>query len=555
MCDKSQNQQLEIQVRRFLLSESFIRWLKTAVIMSRISHDGQDSVSLTADVVDSVQSWVSDRVWTLSKSKSIIQSWISHFLDLMLNWGKVIAAQPDWIHYLHQQLIPTTSPFRDVLEENDSDQSIIQFSPHPIITKRSEPITWPNRCFAMDLEKDLAFTFDGPFISCYHIKTGLMTAEVIVPLPSRVQGPLVVRRGLLSPRGKYLAVLFEALGPSTDPVGNRIREGRRLRLNMATTGFKWAMDDASLSFDLSEFLAHMAVGVSKAEFVVCLLEIRHTGPARTHLLGIPSWARSPVIATGTQAMRWELDDVDVLQFSEDSSKLITAFGTFDIESGKTRKHWQFALGQFYQGGKVSGDHKYFATVLRDIDGHCKVQIFDFDTAGIKPDNLPSREIPFPGVVHLLAISNHGRFLLLTRREIAALARRPKYRDASGPTQQASIGVWDCRDGEWTPLLLLDPKSVNKLPHWKFFPYTFQPSFTPEASAESESNRIFLCVPSRWKLSGNVRTTRSLNPAESHLLLFESKRSVNGFGENPALKLQLPTTAFRCELCPFITYSS
>ncbi|PVH72339.1 hypothetical protein DL98DRAFT_610936 [Cadophora sp. DSE1049] len=542
-CDKSRNQQLEVHVQRFLLSKSFIRWLKSAVIMSQISRDGQDSVSLTADVVDSLQSWVSDRSWALADSESTIQSWIKHFLDLMLDWGKVIATQPDWIHYLHQQLLPKASSFRDILEENDSDQAIIQFNPQPISTKRSEPITWPDCCFAMDLEKDLAFTFDAPFISCYHIKTGLMTAEVLVPVPPRVQGPLVVRRGLLSPQGKYLAVLFEALGPSSDPVGNKIREGRRLRLNMATTGFKWAMDDASLSFDLSGFLAHMAVGVNAAEFVVCLLEIRHTGPARTHLFGIPSWATSPVLATGTQTMRWDLDDVDVLQFSDDSSKLITAFGTFDIESGQTQKHWQFALGQFYQGGKVSRDLKIFATVLRDIEGHCIVQFFDCDNANTKPDNLPSREIRFSGVVHLLAVSNHGRFLLLTRRELAVVARRTKSRDASRPPQQASIGVWDCRDGEWTPLLLLDRNFVNKLPHWNFLPYTFQPCFGSEALTESEVNRVFLYIPSRWKLSGNVRTNKPPNPAESHLLLFESNMSVKGFGKNPALKLQLPATAF------------
>ncbi|KAH7388926.1 hypothetical protein BKA64DRAFT_679367 [Cadophora sp. MPI-SDFR-AT-0126] len=542
-CDKSQDRQLEVQVRRFLRSESFVRWLKTAVILSRISHEGQDSVSLTADVVDSLQSWVSGRSWALEDSELNIQSWIKHFLDLMLDWGKVIAFQPDWIHFLHQQLLPDASSFRNILEDNNSDQAIIQFDLQPISTKRSEPTTWPNGCFATDLEKDLAFTFDAPFISCYHIKTGMMTAEVLVPVPPRVQGPLVVRRGLLSPQGKYLAVLFEALGPSTDPVGNMIREGRRLHLNMATTGFKWGMDDASLCFDLSEFLAQMALGVKAAEFVICLLELRHTGPARTHLFGIPSWTTSPVIATGTQTMRWDLDDVDVFQFSDDCSKLITTFGTFNIESGQTQKHWQFALGQLYQGGKVSRNLNSFATVLRDIEGHCIVQFFDLDNAGTRHDSLPSREVRFTGVVHLLAVSSHGRFLLLTRREVSAVARRTKSQDGSRPTQKASIGVWDCRDGEWTPLLLLDRKFVNRLPNWNFFPYIFQPCFSPEASTDAEVNRVFLCVPSRWKLSGNVRTTRPLNPAESHLLLFESKRFVQGFGKNPALKLQLPTAAF------------
>ncbi|KAK0130235.1 hypothetical protein ONS96_000758 [Cadophora gregata f. sp. sojae] len=542
-CHKDRDQQLEVQVRRFLLSKSFIRWLKTAVIMSQISRDGQDSVSLTADVVDSLQSWVSDRSWALTDSEPVIQSWIKHFLDLMLDWGKVIATQPDWIHFLHQQLLPTSSSFRAVLEENDSDQAIIQFSAQPISTKRSEPIIWPKDCFATDLEKDLAFTFEAPFISCYHIKTGLMTAEVLVPVPPKVQGPLVVRRGLLCPQGKYLAVIFEALGPSTNPVANKIREGRRLCLNMATTGFKWALDDASLTFDLSGILAHMAVGVNAAEFVICLLEIRHTGPARTHLFGIPSWATSPIVATGTQTMRWDLDDVDVLQFSDDSSKLITAFGTFDTDSGRFQKHWQMALGHLHQGGKVSKDLKTFVTVLRDIEGDCIVQFFEFGNARTKSVERPSRNVRFTGVIHLLAVSNHGRFLLLTRRELAPVARRTKARSAATTIQEASIGVWDCRDGEWTPLLLLDRNFVNKLQHWNFFPYTFQPEFGPEALMESDVNRVLLCVPAKWKLSGNVRTNKALNPAESHLLLFESKDSQRGFGKNPALKFQLLANTF------------
>ncbi|KAH7309353.1 hypothetical protein BKA65DRAFT_171786 [Rhexocercosporidium sp. MPI-PUGE-AT-0058] len=543
-CDKSQNSELEVQVQQFLESKYFIRWLKTAIIMSRIFRNGQDSASLTADVVDSLQSWISGRSWSFGDSELKIQSWIKDFLDMMLDWGKVIETQPDWIHYLHLQLLPSASCFRNIIEGSDSDQSIIQFDPHSIKTRHTDPITWPERCITMDLEKDLAFTYDEPFICCYHIKTGMMTAEILVPIPPKVRGPLAVRRGVLSSSGKYLAVLFEAMGPSTDPIGNKIRAGRRLQLNMATTGYKWGLDDASMAFDLSGILAQMAVGVDAAEFVVCLLEVNHAGPARTHLFSLPSWVTSPVLVTGSQIMRWDLDDVDILQFSADSSKLFTAFGTFDLESGANEKQWQFALGQLYQGGKVTEDCKSFVTILRDIDGDCIVQFYDANNGSTSHREIPCRETRFSGVIHLLAVSNHGRFLLLTQREIVQDARKSKSRKVSLPAQQASIGVWDCRDGEWTPLLLLDRELVNRLPQWNFSPYNFPPCFGPEALIEGELNSVYLSVPARWKLSGNVRKTKPLNSEETSLLLFEAKRSLKGFGKNPSLKLQLPATTFR-----------
>ncbi|KAL2066085.1 hypothetical protein VTL71DRAFT_2156 [Oculimacula yallundae] len=541
VCVKTQDPKMERQVLQFLESKSFIRWLKTAIIMSRISRDGRDSASLTADVVDSLQSWMLGRSWTSGNLESKVQMWIKHFLEMMLDWGKVIETQPDWIHYLHSQLLSSTSIFRDTLEESESDQSIVQFVQEVIKTRHSEPITWPDHCIAIDFEKNLAFTYDESFLACYHIKTGLSVAEIDVPVPPKVHGPLAVRRGSLSSNGKYLAVVLEALGPLADPVGSKIRAGRRLLLNPDTTGFKWGLDDASTTFDLSGCLANMAIGVDGAEFVVLLLELNHTGPARTHLLRPPKWATTPVLVTGTQTMRWDLADVDILQFSDDSKKLLTAFGTFDLESGTNVKRWQFALSQFYEGGKVTGDSKTMVTVLRDPENDCIVQFFDIEKGSNQ--GFAHQELRYSGIVHLLAVSEHGRFLLLTKREISQDSTKAKSRKSSLSTQQASIGIFDCRDGEWTPLLLLDREFVNRLPHWNFLPYNFQPRFGREASEEGEVNKVFLCTPPGWKLSGNVRKSRALNPGKSHLLLFESKQSVKGFGKNPSLKLQLHTDIF------------
>lgn len=465
--------------------------------MSHASRDGGDSFSLTADVVDSLQGWLLGRTWSYNHSISKTQAWIMDFLDLMLDWSKVLETQPDWTHYLHHQLLSETSYFRQSLEL-DGDQSVIQFHTATVLTKRSEIVTWPNRCFAMDSKKDLAFTYDESFISCYDMKTGLLTAEIPVPVPSKFRGPLVVRRGVLCPQGKYFAVILEAMGPSTDPIGAQIRAGRYLGLSLAATEFVWELDDAAIDLSLSPILAHGALGIDFAEFVVCLLELQHTGPTRTHLFRLPSWAKNPVLTTRTATMRWELDDVDILHFSDNSTRLATPFGIFDVESGRSVKPWSFALEPFFQSGKITSDFKTFATVHRDIKGECSIQLCDVDNP------VPCRDFNFPGVVHLLAISNHGRFLLLIRRQVVEEKKRAKIDQISRPPQQGSIGVWDCREQEWTPLLTLDRYSSQKLQYWNLYPYLFTSNFSPEAEEHNDVNRVLLYAPPKWKLASNVR---------------------------------------------------
>lgn len=286
-CDKTENLQLENQVVRFLRSKFFLRWLMAAIVMSRASRDGGDIASLTTDVIDSLQSWATGRAWSDESLESTLQSWMKDFLDLILDWGKAIETQPDWMHYLHQQFLSEHSCFREMLD-NFYDDSIIQLEQAYFSTRRSEVATWPSHCFTLDLERDLAFTYEEPFISCYHTKTGLLAAEIFITLPHNISGPLVTRRGLLCPQGKYLAIVFEAMGASTDTVRAKIRAGRCITLNFKDTAFKWTMDNPLVPFDLFEIIARSAVGVESAEFVICLLRLQHTGPARTNLFTLPA---------------------------------------------------------------------------------------------------------------------------------------------------------------------------------------------------------------------------------------------------------------------------
>lgn len=297
-CDKNEDADLEELVMGFLASPSFIRWLKSAIIMSHSTGKG-DSVSLTVDVINSLQGWVQGRSWSENSTATRMQTWIQDFLYLMLDWGSVLQTQPDWVHYLHHQLLSGNS-FREILED-DGDQSVIQFHPGRVLTKSAQTVSWPNRSFAVDLERDLAFTYDEPFISCYHMRTGLHTAEISIPVPSKLRGPLAVRRGALCPKGKYLAVLFEALGPSSDPLGAQIRAGQILSFNDTTCKFSWSLEKAA-NLGFPAFMMHLTFGVDNAEFLVCLLELNHSGPARTNLFGIPSWATTPILGIGTQTM-------------------------------------------------------------------------------------------------------------------------------------------------------------------------------------------------------------------------------------------------------------
>ena len=542
-CDKSEDPELEQRVVEFLFSPALVRWLKSAIILSHSAARG-DSVSVTVDVIDSLQSWIQGKIWSDPQSAAKVQTWIKDFLDLMLDWGAVLDTQPDWIHYLHHQLLPENNHFRGVLEE-DGDQDVIQFHARRIMTKSSEAATWPGRSFAVDLERDLAFTYDEPFVSCYHMQTGLLTAETLIPVPSIIDGPLVPRKGVLSKEGDYLAVMFEAMGSSNSPVGAHMRTGETISLNDSTCKLAWSLEKATAR-DASAIVAHLVFGAGHAVFVVCLLALQHEGAARTHLFGLPSWATTPILSVGNQTMRWELDDVDVLTFSSDSSKLATPFGIYEMISGKKTRPWSFALDIFYHGGNVTEDLETFGTVASVADESI-VKLHDVKANAIR------QEFNLPGAVHLLAMSSEGSFLLLLRVQIPE--RHIARKAATSPSQQASIGIWDCSEAAWTQILLLDPLWSRKRASWNFSHYVFQPLFGPEAKEDNEINRVLLYAPPGWKVTKTVTTTSSVDFREGHLLLFEGKRSTNPkkkFGKHLVMKLQLPTTHLGFVIKPYLS---
>ena len=283
----------------------------------------------------------------------------------------------------------------------------------------------------------------------------------------------------------------------------------------------------------------MVFGVGHAVFVVCLVALQHEGSSRTHLFGLPPWATTPILGIGAQTMRWELDDVNVLTFSSDSSRLATPFGIYDMNSGeKINKPWSFALDMFFRGGKITNDFETFGTIA-SFAGESIIRLHDVKA------NATRHDFKLPGAVHLLAMSSQGSFLLLLRVQISE--RNNADKGATSPSQQGSIGIWDCYEKTWTQILQLDPAFLGKRISWNFFSYIFRPCFGPEAKEDNEVNRVLLYAPPGWKLTKNVSPFSSLDYREGHLLLLEAKRTTaprKKFGRYLMLKLQLPATNLR-----------
>jgi hypothetical protein len=160
-------------------------------------------------------------------------------------------------------------------------------------------------------------------------------------------------------------------------------------------------------------------------------------------------------------------------------------------------------------------------------------------------NLLRQQFDLPGAAHIMAISNHGGFVLLLRIQISE--KKNTARSATLPLQQATIGIWDCHEQIFTQLLILDSHFSVKRQSWNFSHYVFTPCFAPEAKEDSDVNRVLLYAPPGWKLTKNISPIMSLDHREGHLLLFEAKRSTSPrkkFGKYLMLKLHISTTCLR-----------
>ena len=336
----------------------------------------------------------------------------------------------------------------------DGDESVVQFHPRRVLTKSSQIATWPDHFFATDMKRDLAFTYYDKFISCYHMQTGLLTAEINIPFPKH-RGSLVLRKGVLCSQRKYIAAIFEVKSEWNDPVKDAIRSG--LQLVPEDDGFALKLENPATS-SFNTWMAYMSFGIDELEFVVCLLQLNHGGPARSHLFSLPTWATNPVLVTGKQSLRWELDDVDALTFSSDSNSLVTPFGIYDLENGGKVDPWSFARKLISKSGKTTESIDVFNTITQiEIGG--KESAIGF--RGIHWETAENKfsEMIIPGIGHLLATSNRGRYLLVLRVQTVVPSKSRRLKPSSG--QQGSIEIYDCTEKSWTSLLSSGPGCFRK----------------------------------------------------------------------------------------------
>ena len=535
-CDKGPNEELEMLVNTFLASDSCIRWLKSIMAISDYAKDEQIDLSLTRDVIDSLAAWSKGKTWaTGSHCKDFLPQWISDFHELMLDWGQTLESHPFWIHFIHHQLLSRENRFRTSLGMH-SGQKVLQLQHAHVPAKMIARLSWVDSCFLTDVRHDLAYTYNSPLIRCYHMPTDLLIADFEIDSTLHrldLAGPdtrLSVRKGRLSPDQRFLAIMFEitnTVDSDQANIKNNIRAGLQLTVHGETLKMAWKLE----SEDRSDQTAKVAqsVGVENTTFCICLLQLHHERASKKRFFGIAEWAETTLINTSNQRLRGRLDDSDCLSFSPDSSTLAIPEGTIDLRTGELEK-WSFMGDAKVVSGKPSADFEVLATVKE----RSTLQLRYLRTGEVR------HEFKLEGIIHILSISDRGRFILLLKTQsYHPKGQRTKRSDSYAPKQRGTIGIYDLSRDHWVPLLFLDPPLSQKHAPWKLWELSFEPIFSSELAASQTKHALAVAVSPGWVLAEGVQGWEYLNiqagDSEPRLLIFEAEMMADGFGQHPILK--------------------
>ena len=531
-CGTSVVTELEDRVCSFLSSPACVSWLKSALFISASA--GYDSTALTADVVEGLEAWMQTRATSgSSEATQLVNSWISDFLDLMRDWGRALEYSPFWIHCIPQHFLGEESWFRQA-QELGSEQSVIQLRETPFFTNRFDPFLWQHNCFATDSERNLAYTWDqkSGFVCCFHTGTGLLAAEMKLDVETEDPAALRLVRGTKCPSGRYLALTFQIDSDQTEIYQN-VRMGLQITVTLKEDVLSWVLQN-ELCMEEYSLLAGL-MGARDTQFLVCVLELSYGGLMRTNLFGHPKWSSGHVCMAYEQWPRWRLDDADILAFSADSSELTTPAGLLSMETGKTEIPWSYSSNGSIWGGKMSEDLSTFAIVRK----WKTVELLDPRTHHTRDHHL------FSGIVHILCISEHGRYLLLLLVQTHPLQSNSngdtktgsKVGSKPGFVQDGFIGIFDWKKKHWTALLEVGPPVSRSLSSWDFGGQGMVAKFGPESKKTSGLDQVVVQSPLGWKLSENVRcdpNTLSGRIQETCLVVFQSEKLRDGFGYHPTL---------------------
>ena len=540
--DKSTDSELEDQLSGFLTSPASIGWLKCAMVMSYSAKDGINSIQFATDVIDSLERWMSSRSWGADRAlETNVRKWIRDFHSLMLDWGALLERHPFWIHFIHYQFLPEGNQFRRIIEK-DSTGNVVGFEPRRLCAKSSERASWPDRCFTIDSDRNFAYVFDNNFLQCYHVQTGLLAAEMEIPMPEEdFPGHFSVRfkRGILCPQKRFLGMIFENVDleqMTPDSIAMRIRQGLHISFNANSDRPAWILENEA-NPDETTVMAD-TLGAPRTKLVVYLVQLDYAGNTRTSLFSPPFWTESPLVATSSQRIRWELDDLNTLAFSPDSMYLALPNGVLNLTNGKLEQNWAYGLDSKLRSSKISADFKTWAAIRNR-------NLIELRSMHKVLNHILLERVQISGTNHLLTISSQGRFLLILKVHDFEDSSMQKSIVPVGRflPQQGTIGIFDCTNESWTPLLVLQPPSSQRLAPWALANSSFGPSFSPEVQERDRTNQVLVEVPAAWKVTPQVRqrmeVTECAAQNRARILVFESEKFNDGFGAYPTLILAIP----------------
>lgn len=524
--------QLQHSLVAFLSSNNCIKWLVSALVMRQCAQEALgDLLSLARDITDCLWSWMRTHHTVIQAHvRDQMSSWSEHFLCLVLDWRNALQNQPRYFYSLHFDLLPKESPFHQFVGAQ-TYQSVVRFSDDTIRTRSSMDPLWTNYVFAVDEMRDWAYAYQNGYLQCYHIKTGLIVAEVQL-------GHMGLQEAVLSPDKRFIALSFAALRSPDELVAkyvSNIQQGLHLAAYFSK-GFviTWCLE--SPDFDLTRVLFGLFVGNRiELDHVVCLVQLNYQGLWRTNLFGLPPGMSSFDLKSWKAPALWTVDQPRLLAFSTDSTYLSMPCGRTQMVDGAPTTSWpvtQHAAGTALRSTTLSSDFGTLATIKE----RRFIELWD-----VESDSLRS-SISIDGVGHILTISSDGRFVLLIKiqsrgkSEIASIENFFKPRE-----QHGTITVYDSKEKTWTNLAVLEPPTSSKRRPWEFQNSPCRAAFASESTG---IDKVMVYVPARWEIAENVHFgTRVSDPKalakRGHLLIFHSNHQASGFAQNPILRHMIP----------------
>jgi hypothetical protein len=459
-----------------------------------------------------------------------MSSWSEHFLRLVLDWRNALQNQPRYFYSLHFDFLPKESPFHQFVGAQ-TYQSVVRFSDDTIRTRSSMDPLWTNYFFAVDETRDWAYAYQYGYLQCYHIKTGLIVAEVQL-------GHMGLQESVLSPDKRFIALSFAALRSHDEQVDrcvSNIQQGLHLAAYFSKGfGITWCLESAG--FDLTRVLFGLFVGNKiELDHVVCLVQLNYQGLSRTNLFGLPPGMSSFDLKTWKAPALWTVDQPRLLAFSMDSTYLSTPCGRTQMADGAPTLSWpvtQHAAGSMLRSTILSSDFGTLATIKE----RRFIELWDVELGSLRSS------ISIDGVGHILAISSDGRFVLLIKIQSRGKSEIASVENLFNPREQyGTITVFDSKEKTWTNLAVLEPPMSSKRRPWAFHNSPCQAAF---ASKCTDVDKVMVYVPARWEIAENVHFgTRVSDPnalaKRGHLLIFHSNHQASGFAQNPILRHMIP----------------